>query len=110
LVVEKPAGVFVEVSIPDLDLSYMARSRSEAFRHIKAMVFERLAKQLLMGPNDSYDCVVFEWEQLPPELHASELVARAARQGLMARRPVFPPSELSSLSRKGSKGFAPGGA
>jgi|SRR5882757_10625261 small subunit ribosomal protein S6 len=25
----------------------------------------------------------------------------------MARRPVFPPSELSSLSRKGSKGFAP---
>jgi len=26
----------------------------------------------------------------------------------MVRRPVFPPSELSSLSRKGSKGFAPG--
>src|SRR5215831_10229418 len=26
----------------------------------------------------------------------------------MTRRPVFPPSELSSLSRKGSKGFAPG--
>src|SRR5215203_5428066 len=30
------------------------------------------------------------------------------RQGLMVRRPVFPPSEHSSLSRKGSKGFAPG--
>jgi small subunit ribosomal protein S6 len=30
------------------------------------------------------------------------------RQGLMARRPVFPPSEHSSLSRKGSKGYAPG--
>src|SRR3954454_5504904 len=29
-------------------------------------------------------------------------------QGLMVRRPVFPPSEHSSLSRKGSKGFAPG--
>ena len=28
----------------------------------------------------------------------------------MARRPVFPPSELSSLSRKGSKGLAPGRA
>ena len=26
----------------------------------------------------------------------------------MVRRPVFPPSEHSSLSRKGSKGFAPG--
>ncbi len=31
-------------------------------------------------------------------------------RGLMARRPVFPPSQLSSLSRKGSKGLAPGGA
>jgi small subunit ribosomal protein S6 len=29
-------------------------------------------------------------------------------QDLMVRRPVFPPSEHSSLSRKGSKGFAPG--
>src|SRR5262245_19083907 len=28
----------------------------------------------------------------------------------MARRPVFPPSEHSSLSRKGSKGYAPGRA
>ena len=28
----------------------------------------------------------------------------------MVRRPVLPPSELSSLSRKGSKGFAPGRA
>jgi small subunit ribosomal protein S6 len=30
------------------------------------------------------------------------------RQGLMVRRPVFPPSQLSSLSRKGSEGLAPG--
>src|SRR5215213_1516180 len=28
----------------------------------------------------------------------------------MARRPVFPPSQLSSLSRKGSEGLAPGTA
>src|SRR5262249_51706651 len=28
----------------------------------------------------------------------------------VARRPVFPPSEHSSLSRKGSKGYAPGRA
>src|SRR4029077_8586344 len=34
----------------------------------------------------------------------------AVRQDPMVRRPVFPPSEHSSLSRKVSKGFAPGGA
>jgi small subunit ribosomal protein S6 len=38
------------------------------------------------------------------------LPIEASRQGLMARRPVFPPSQLSSLSRKGSKGYAPGAA
>src|SRR5262249_34830312 len=37
-------------------------------------------------------------------------VGERRRQGQMARRPVFPPSEHSSLSRKGSKGYAPGRA
>src|SRR5256886_8162466 len=32
----------------------------------------------------------------------------AARQDMIVRRPVFPPSQHSSLSRKDSKGFAPG--
>jgi small subunit ribosomal protein S6 len=32
------------------------------------------------------------------------------RQGQSARRPVFPPSELSRLSEKGTKGYAPGRA
>jgi small subunit ribosomal protein S6 len=37
-------------------------------------------------------------------------MAKCVRQDPMVRRPVFPPSEHSSLSRKVSKGFAPGGA
>jgi hypothetical protein len=38
----------------------------------------------------------------------SSIDLESMRQGLLARRPVFPPSEHSSLSRKGSKGYAPG--
>src|SRR5215469_6560131 len=37
-------------------------------------------------------------------------MATRGAAGPMVRRPVFPPSEHSSLSRKVSKGFAPGGA
>src|SRR5262249_28017220 len=43
------------------------------------------------------------------ELHGA-LLGQCQAAGPMVRRPVFPPSEHSSLSRNGSKGFAPGGA